>query len=78
MEQIEEILKVIVNNGLGIISFFCLIYFMKEYIEKNNRVMDEISKTLLSIEKSMNDLSNRIDKVEKKIENKKAKKEEIE
>lgn len=71
MEQIEEILKIIVNNGLGIVSFFCLIYFMKEYIEKNNQTMEKVSETLISIEKSLNDLTNRVDKIEKKTKSKK-------
>ena len=71
MEQIEEILKIIVNNGLGIVSFFCLIYFMKEYIKKNNQTMEKVSETLISIEKSLNDLTNRVDKIEKKTKSKK-------
>ena len=78
----EEMGNFIVNNGLGVASFIVLIYFMKEYLSKLNeniimisKTNEEISKTLVSVKDSLEDLRGRVDKIEKKS---KLKKEEIE
>lgn len=78
----EEMGTFIVNNGLGVASFIVLIYFMKEYLSKLNeniimisKTNEEISKTLVSVKDSLEDLRGRVDKIEKKS---KLKKEEIE
>lgn len=78
----EEIGNFIVNNGLGVSSFIVLVYFMKEYLSKLNeniimisKTNEEISKTLISVKDSLEDLRGRVDKIEKKN---KLKKEEIE
>lgn len=78
----EEMGTFIVNNGLGVASFIVLIYFMKEYLSKLNeniimisKTNEEISKTLISVKDSLEDLRGRVDKIEKKS---KLKKEEIE
>lgn len=78
----EEMGTFIVNNGLGVASFIVLIYFMKEYLSKLNeniimisKTNEEISKTLISVKDSLEDLRGRVDKIEKKS---KLKKEEVE
>lgn len=71
----EEIFQVIVNNGLGIGSFLALLYFMDKYLSKINATNEKISETLVSVEKSLTDLTNRVDKIEKRTKSKKEDKE---
>lgn len=67
----EEITQLIVNNGLGVASFIALIFFMNNYLVKINTVIEKISETLVSVEKSLSDLSARVDKIERKANKKK-------
>ena len=62
----EEVTQVIVNNGLGVASFLALIYFIFNYVSKTNTLIEQISNTLVSIEKSLNDLSIRVERIENK------------
>lgn len=55
----DELIKVIVDNGLGIGSFIALLVFIFKYQTKANETLDEISKTLVI-------LNERIDKLENK------------
>lgn len=61
----EDLIQIAVNNGLGIASFLALLYFMNYYMKKNNETIEKISNTLVSVDKSLNDLSIRVDKIEK-------------
>lgn len=61
----EEILQLIVNNGLGVASFFCLIYFYLNFVNKINDTNQKICNTLESIERSLSDLTLRVDRIEK-------------
>ena len=62
----EDLIQLLVNNGLGVASFFCLIYFMLNFVNKINDTNQQICKTLESIEKTLSDLSKRVDKIENK------------
>lgn len=64
----EDLVQLIVNNGLGIASFFALLYFMNNYITKINETIGKICDTLGSIEKNLVDLSNRVEKLEREKE----------
>lgn len=55
----DELIKVIVDNGLGIGSFIALLVFIFRYQTKANETLDEISKSLTI-------LNERIDKLENK------------
>ena len=66
----EEIVKVIVDNGLGIGSFIALIIFIFKYQDKSNESMKKIADTLVQIQISMSTMTDRIDKIEEKINNK--------
>lgn len=61
----EDLIQIAVNNGLGIASFLALLYFVNYYIKKNNETTEKISNTLISVDKSLNDLAARVDKIEK-------------
>lgn len=45
----EEIMNVIVNNGLGVASFVALIAFIFKYQTKTNETLDKISTNLTSL-----------------------------
>lgn len=66
----EEVIKVIVDNGLGIGSFIALIIFIFKYQDKNNESMKKIADTMVQIQISMATITDRIDKIEEKINRK--------
>ena len=66
----EDLIQVLVNNGLGVASFLCLVYFMFNFVNKINDTNQQICKTLESIEKTLSDLSKRVDKIENKSKDK--------
>lgn len=55
----EEIVNVAVNNGLGVCSFVALIIFIFKYQTKANDTLDEISKTLISLNERVSALENK-------------------
>lgn len=63
----EEVLNVIVNNGLGVASFIAFIYFINTYMSKMDNTMSEISKTLTLIQGNLITLQSRVDEIEEKI-----------
>ena len=67
----EDIVQLIVNNGLGVASFRALIYFMNSYITKINEILVKISDTLEDVEKSLSQLSLRVERIEKEIDKEK-------
>ena len=63
----EEIIKVCVENGLGIASFIALLYFIFTYVKSLNDTMSKISSTMIQMQISMEKMTDRIDKIEEKI-----------
>lgn len=66
----EELIKVCVENGLGIASFIALLYFIFTYVKSLNETMTKISNTMIQIEINMATMTDRIDKIEDKINGK--------
>lgn len=64
--EVNDFMQSIINNGLGVASFLALIYFMYYTITNTNATNKQICDTLVSIEKSLTELSARIDKIENK------------
>ena len=62
----EELMQVIVNNGLGVASFLALIYFYNMYVSKITLTNEKICSSLESIEKTLTELSLRVDRIENK------------
>ena len=60
----EQFIQVCVNNGLGVASFIALLYFMKVSLAKNNDTLEEINKTLLTIQTNMINLTERVSDLE--------------
>ena len=63
----ENIIEIVVQNGLGVASFVSLLYFIFNYVSKMNDTISQISTTLISIKDSLITLSARIDDIEDKI-----------
>ena len=66
----EDIVKVIVDNGLGIGSFIALLYFIFVYVKSLNETMTKITNTLIQIQINLATMTDRIDKIEEKINRK--------
>lgn len=66
----EEIVNIIVNNGVGVGSFIALLFFVNNYISKMNCAINEISNTLTSIKDSLLTLSSRVDDIENRLKQK--------
>ena len=66
----EEIVKIIAENGIGIGSFIFMVYFVLTYNKQNSAIMEKISNTLVQIQISMATMTDRIDKIEEKINRK--------
>lgn len=63
----EELFKIIVDNGLGIGSFIALLYFIFTYVKELNKSIDQISKTMMQIQINLATMTDRVDKIEEKI-----------
>ena len=63
----EEIFKLVVDNGLGIGSFIALLYFIFTYVKNLNETMTKISNTMIQMQINMEKMTDRIDKIEEKI-----------
>ena len=63
----QEIVKVCVENGLGIASFIALLYFIFNYVKSLNETMTKISNTMIQMQINMEKMTDRIDKIEEKI-----------
>ena len=66
----EEIVKIIAENGIGIGSFIFMVYFVLTYNKQTSAIMEKISNTLVQIQISMATMTDRIDKIEEKINRK--------
>ena len=67
----EQIVKIVVENGLGIASFIALLYFIFTYVKSLNETMTKISNTMVQMQINMATMTDRIDKIEEKIKVKK-------
>ena len=66
----EEIIKIIVDNGLGIGSFIALLYFIFKYQDKQNEFLKKMSDTMVQMQINLATITDRIDKIEDKINEK--------
>lgn len=65
----EEIFKLVVDNGLGIGSFIALLYFIFNYVDKLSNTMNKISDTMIQMQINLATVTDRIDKIEEKMKN---------
>ena len=72
----QELINLITQNGIGVICVAFMIYFINTTMKDNNKILDDMQKTLVAINTNLTTLSTRVDKLEDKISRKKTKKEE--
>lgn len=63
----QELIRAVVDNGLGIGSFIALLYFIFTYVKSLNETMIKISNTMVQMQINMEKMTDRIDKIEEKI-----------
>ena len=66
----EELIRTVVDNGLGIGSFIALLYFIFTYVKSLNETMDKMSNTLIQVQISLATMTDRVNKIEDKINGK--------
>lgn len=62
----EEIVKLIVNNGLGVASFVALLYFIFYYMKNISGTMEKINDSLIAIQTNITQLNERVTNLENK------------
>ena len=61
----EDIINVLINNGLGFASFVALLYFYIDIMKDIKSTNEEILKTLVTMQTALNLMNNRIERLEK-------------
>ena len=64
----EDIISLITQNGIGVVCVGFMIYFINTTLKDNNKILDEMQKTLVSIQTTLNMLSVRVNNLEKEKE----------
>lgn len=64
----EQIIQIVVQNGVGVASFVALLYFMATSLKDIKSTTEEISKTLLLIQNNLTSLQTRVETIENKVE----------
>lgn len=62
----EDMVNIITQNGIGIVCVAFMIYFISTTLKENNKILDEIQKTLVSIQTTLNLLMQRVEDLENK------------
>lgn len=62
----EQIINVVVQNGLGVASFIALIWFMNTGIKDLTTTLNNVSATLVQIQINLAQLNSRVDDIEEK------------
>ena len=60
----EELIKLIVDNGLSVVCVAFMIYFINTTMKDNNKILDDMQKTLVAINTNLTTLSTRVDILE--------------
>lgn len=66
----EALLEDVVQNGLGVASFCIMVYFIFRYQDRSINCMEKISDTLTDMQVCLSTLTDRVDKIEEKINRK--------
>ena len=64
--DLEAVINLISNNGIGIVCVGFMMYFINTIMKDNNTILEEIQKTLVSVQLTLSNLTERIDKLEDK------------
>ena len=68
----EQIIKLVVDNGIAVACFIAFIYFIfadkkesNELFKSTNEVLKQINDTLITIQINLQQLNDRVEKIEK-------------
>ena len=67
----EEIVNLITQNGIGVVCVGFMIYFITTTLKDNNIILQEIQKTLVSIQTNLDSVNDRLSVLEKDKKGKK-------
>lgn len=73
-----DLVTLITQNGIGVVCVGFMIVFISTTMKDNNKILDEIQKTLVAIQTTLQNLSGRVDTIEIEINKKKKKDTETE
>lgn len=73
-----DLVTLITQNGIGVVCVGFMIVFISTTMKDNNKILDEIQKTLVAIQTTLQNLSGRVDTIELEVNKKKKKDTEIE
>lgn len=62
----QDIITLITQNGIGVVCVGFLMYFINSTLKENNKILDEMQKTLVSIQTTLSNLTSRVDDIENK------------
>lgn len=65
--MMQDLITLITQNGIGVVCVAFMIYFINTTLKNNNNALDEIQKTLVGIQTTLTTLTNRVDKIEEKV-----------
>ena len=63
----EQIINLVVQNGVGVGSFIALLYFMNTSLKDIKSNTEEITKTLILMQGNLNSLAQRVEIIENKV-----------
>lgn len=62
----QDLVVLLTQNGIGVVCVAFMIYFINTTMKDNNKVLDEIQKTLVSIQTTLTIMTQRVDELEHK------------
>lgn len=63
----DELINVIINNGLGVASFIALLYFINTTLKDTNATLVTMKDTLVTIQTNLIKITERVQDIENKI-----------
>ena len=62
----QELIEIVVHNGLGVASFLALMFFMYIVLKDVTKSLNDISTILVQIQLNLSQLNERVDSIEEK------------
>lgn len=62
----QDLVVLLTQNGIGVVCVAFMIYFINTTLKDNNKVLDEMQKTLVSIQTTLTIMTQRVDELEYK------------
>ena len=64
VHKMQDIIDIITQNGIGVVCVGFMIYFINTTLKDNNKILDEMQKTLISIQTTLGFMQDRIERLE--------------